>query len=176
MVTIVKTIATKVEDGFRLIKAQVMGKNDIQTPAEATPFGIDSNPVKDMAAIYAPSTVKGEPVIIGYIQKNRLSEVGALRMYSTDTEGEEQNYLWLRADGTIEVGGHTDNLVRYSKLETAFNELKADYNNFLTAFNGHTHPTPSGPSSVPTPVSGAIPASPSAADISPAKINEIKTS
>lgn len=176
MVTLVKTIATKLEDAYRHIKVQVMGKNDIQTPAEALPYGIDSNPVKDLVAVYAASSVKGEPVILGYLQKNRLAEVGALRLYATDDAGAEQNYIYLRADGTIEFGGSADNMVRYSELERAFNELKEDYNNFLTAFNAHVHPTPAGPSSPPTPVPGAIPASPSAADITPAKIDEIKTS
>jgi len=64
MVTLVKTIATKLEDAYRHIKVQVMGKNDIQTPAEALPYGIDSNPVKDLVAVYAASSVKGEPVIL----------------------------------------------------------------------------------------------------------------
>ena len=176
MITIVKTIASKVQDAYRHIKVQVMGKNDVQTPVEASPYGMDSNPVKDLAAIYAPSTVSGEPVIIGYLLKDRLAEVGEVRLYATDASGALQNYIWLKANGDILVGGDADNLVRYSELETGFNQLKGDFNNFLTVFNAHTHPTPAGPSSAPTPVTGVVPVEPSSADISGAKINEIKTS
>jgi len=178
MVTLVKTIATKIEDAYRHIKVQVMGKNDIQTPVESLPYGIDSNPVKDLVAVYAPSTVSGEPVIIGYLQKNRLAEVGELRFYATDDAGAEQNYMWLRADGTIEVGGDADNMVRYSELETAFNELKSDFNDLVNKYNSHIHTTTAtvgtGPIGViaPTTTTGT----PTAADITPAKIEEIKTS
>lgn len=199
MVTIVKTIATKLEDAYRHIKVQVMGKNDIQTPAEVAPYGIDSNPVKDLAAVYAPSTVSGEPVLIGYLLKNRLAEVGELRMYATDDAGAEQNYMWLRADGTIEIGGDADNMVRYSELETAFNDLKADldtlidkhnrllsdFNDLVTNYNAHQHTSaapgsPTTPGVPPVPVAAGVPSSAtgshSTADITPAKIDEIKTS
>jgi hypothetical protein len=196
MVTIVKTIATKIEDAYRHIKVQVMGKNDIQTPAEVAPYGIDSNPVKDLAAVYAPSTVSGEPVLIGYLLKNRLADVGELRMYATDDAGAEQNYMWLRADGTIEIGGDDDNMVRYSELETAFNRLKADlddlvekHNTLLTNFNTlgtnylahqHTVTAPTLPTTPGIPAAVFAPStasgSPSTADITPAKIDEIKTS
>lgn len=175
MVTIVKTIASKLEDAYRHIKVQVMGKNDVQTPVEASPYGMDSNPVKDLAAIYALSTVSGEPVIIGYLLKDRLAEVGELRLYATNASGALQNYIWLKSNGDILVGGDADNLVRYTPTETAFNDLKSTVNDLVTAFNAHIHPTPSGPSSPPTPGAG-IPATASTADISGAKINEIKTS
>lgn len=196
MVTLVKTIATKLEDAYRHIKVQVMGKNDIQTPAEALPYGIDSNPVKDLVAVYAASSVKGEPVILGYLQKNRLAELGALRLYATDDAGGEQNYIYLRADGTIEIGGSADNMVRYSELETAFNDLKADldtlsdkhnrllsdFNDLVTNYNAHQHTTtaPGSPTTPGVPLAMGIPSSAtgshSTADITPAKIDEIKTS
>jgi len=196
MVTLVKTIATKLEDAYRHIKVQVMGKNDIQTPAEALPYGIDSNPVKDLVAVYAASSVKGEPVILGYLQKNRLAEVGALRLYATDDAGAEQNYIYLRADGTIEMGGAEDNMVRYSKVETAFNMLKddhdllsdkhnalvADFNALVTNYNLHQHTStaPGSPTTPGAPPAAGVPSSAtgshSAADITPAKIEEIKTS
>lgn len=196
MVTLVKIIATKLEDAYRHIKVQVMGKNDIQTPAEALPYGIDSNPVKDLVAVYAASSVKGEPVILGYLQKNRLAEVGALRLYATDDAGAEQNYIYLRADGTIEFGGSADNMVRYSELETAFNKLKddhdaladkhntlmADFNALVTNYNAHQH-TSTAPGSPTTPgvplamgVVSTATGPHSTADITPAKIDEIKTS
>lgn len=178
MITIVKTIASKVQDAYRHIKVQVMGKNDVQTPVEASPYGMDSNPVKDLAAIYAPSTVSGEPVIIGYLLKDRLAEVGELRLYATNASGALQNYIWLKADGTIEVGGEDDNLVRYSELETAFNDLKGTVNDLLGKWNNFCLDyVPGSPAMTGLPATLAASTIPdNTADISGAKIEEIKTS
>ena len=77
----------------------------------------------------------------------------------------------MKNDETIEIGGDTDFMVRYSELESAFNELRDDFNNLVTKFNTHVHPSPAGGSTGPTPTGGT----PSTADITGAKINEIKT-
>lgn len=178
MVTFAKTIASKVQDAYRHIKVQVMGKNDVQTPVEASPYGMDSNPVKDLAAIYAPSTVSGEPVIIGYLLKDRLAEVGEVRLYATNASGALQNYIWLKANGDILVGGDADNLVRYLPTEAAFNELKGTVNDLLGKWNNFcTDYIPGSPSTAGMPAtlaSSLIPENTS--DISGAKIEEIKTS
>ena len=66
-------------------------------------------------------------------------------------------------------------MVRFSELETGFNELKDDFNNFIsTVYNTHIHPgvLSGGASTSPTPSTGSS----SSADISAAKIDEIKTS
>ena len=66
--------------------------------------------------------------------------------------------------GVLELNGDTDFAVRFSVLETAFNQLKASY-------NAHTHVYAPGPGS---PVPTAAPLPQSTADMSGAKINEIK--
>jgi len=142
----------------RIIKIKGMGKSDIQTCEEASPFGVDSNPIKDMIAVYSKTGEMGSTVIVGYLNKNQLADVGENRLYSTDADGLEQNYIWLKNDGDIEIGGSSDNMVRFSVLEAAFNQFKQE-------FNAHVHPS-----------NGAPPTIPSTADISGAKINEIKTS
>lgn len=67
-------------------------------------------------------------------------------------------------------------MVRYSKLEEAFNQLQADHDDLVQKFNSHTHlyiPGPPG-STVPT-APTTTPGTPSTADITEAKIDEIKT-
>jgi hypothetical protein len=54
-------------------------------------------------------------------------------------------------------------MTRFEELETGFNQLKSDFNSFLTHVHG-------GPGTPPAP-----PVLPSTASISGAKINEVKT-
>jgi len=177
MLSLIKVISTDLDDaGKRIIKFLRFGrKDDIQTALQAAPHGIDSNPVKDLIAIYAPTNEKGETVIIGYLNKNQLAEIGEIRTYSTDENGEIKFYTWLKNDGTMELGGNSKNLTRFQELESGFNQLRDDHNDLVNAFNTHMHPTAgSGPPSIPTPGTG-IPAQPSTASIEDAKIEEIKS-
>ena len=169
-------ILTRVKQATsEFIKVLRYGKNDVQTADQISPFGIDSNPLKDMIAIYSPTISKGDTVILGYINRNQLAGIGETRLFSEDGNGDLSTYLWLRNNGIIEVGGDTDFMVRYSELETAFNQLKDDFDN-------HVHDgviiSVSGGSGAPavgvTGNSGS-PTATTSADISGAKINEIKT-
>jgi len=170
MINVTKTISTSIKNAVRFVKFLRMGKSDVQECRQASPFGIDSAPTKDMAAIYAKTGEVGKPVIIGYINKNQIAEDGEFRIFSTDSDGGVQFYIHLKNDGTAEIGGDTDNMVRFQELETGFNDLKTDFNNLVTAYNLHIHPSSSGTTS-PTATQGTS----STADISGSKIDEIKT-
>lgn len=177
MNNLVKVLSTETGQlGRRIVKFLRYGNSDVQTSISAQPFGVDANPVKDMIAVYAPTSEMGKTVIIGYLNPDAVAEIGALRIYSTDTNGAVKAVIYLRANGDAEINGAEDNMVRYSKLETAFNDLKSDFNKLVTAFNAHLHPTAAvGPPSPPTPVPNSIPAIPSSADITGAKIDNVKT-
>lgn len=178
MNNIVKIISTSIQKGVRQIKFLRKGKNDIQEVPQIAPFGIDSNPIKDSIAVYSKTLQYGEAVVIGYIPKIALAELGELRLYSTDSDGTEQTYTLFKNDGNIELFGNVDNMVRYSKLEEAFNELKSDFNNLVIAYNSHTHITTATVGASPTPGILAPTTSTgvnSTANILPAKINNIKT-
>lgn len=84
-------------------------------------------------------------------------------------------YIQIESD-FIEVGGDTDFMVRYSELESAFNQLKSDFDDLVGDYNSHQHTyiTPLHPSS-PGSTTGSQGGSTSSADISGAKIDEIKT-
>jgi hypothetical protein len=173
MTNFVKVISNAIESGFRKIKIRRYGNDDLQTPAQSTPFGIDSAPPKGMIAVYAETHKKGKPVIIGYLNKSLLAADGETRIFSLQANGTLATFIWLKADGTMQIGGNTKNMVRFQELESGFNQLKADFNSFITTYNSHVHSgvTTGGGSSGPTAGSG----SQSSASIAGAKINEIKT-
>jgi len=166
MIAIVKTISTRIDKTYRLIKALVFGKTDAREAHECTDFGIDSNPIKGMDAIYASTSVNGIPVIIGYLNKNQLAATGETRLFSTDANGGLKFNVWLQNDGKMLMGtsatpsAYVDNLVRYEKL-------KLSLDTYFTGLN----------SSITTAISGLggayIPPAPF--DPSLAKITEIKT-
>lgn len=172
----VKVDSTSFDDiKRRFVKFLRLGKYDVQNSVEAAPYGTDSNPIKNMVAVYGKTSQDGKTVIVGYLNKNQLADVGEHRTYSTDDEGELKFYIWQKNDGTCEIGGDDDNMVRYSKLEDAFNELKQDFNNHVQKWNTFAAAyTPGGPLALGTPPTAQTSQS-STADISPAKIDEIKT-
>jgi hypothetical protein len=166
MVSLVKIISTEIDSlKGRIIKILKLGKSDVHTCLESMPFGIDANPLKGMSAIYAVTGSNGKKVIIGYLNRNQLAGVGELRLYSTDEGGKSKTYLWLKNDGVIEIGGNSDFMVRYSKLETAFNELQNKFNAFAESY------IPGGPSTQGLPAKLQS----SQADITKCKIETVKT-
>lgn len=176
MSVLTRVLSSIFDEKHRVIKVLRFGKGDAQTADEAGPYGLDSSPISDMVAVFSDTAVKGDSVIVGYLNKNQVANPGEFRTYSTDDDGNVKFYTWLKKDGTMEIGGDADNMVRYSKLEAAFNELKSDFNSLVLAFNSHMHATAgAGAPSPPTPVPDQIPAVPTQANILPAKIIEIKT-
>lgn len=149
----------------RIVKILRLGKSDVQTAFEVGSYGIDSNPVKDMVAIYAESSVKGEVVIVGYITKNKVAQTGELRLYSTNAQGTEQTYAYLKNDGTIELAGNADNLVRFVALNTALQAqvglINVELGKIATAINAI--------------VPGAYIPTPITLNITASKVNELKT-
>lgn len=154
----------------RFTKFIGMGKFDTKEHRVISSWGEESVPIKDSVAIWAHSSVSGESVVIGYINKNAVSSMsaGEKRIFSTNSSGEEQIQIYLRDDAKIELGGNSDNLVSFTDLKTAFDQLKSEVNAMVTTFNTHTHATPSGPSLVPVPLQSAA-----TADMSNAKIDEL---
>jgi hypothetical protein len=172
----VKVISTELDNlQRRVVKILRYGKSDVQTSDQIAPHGIDSNPVKDMIAVYAETGQKGETIIAGYLNRNVLAAAGETRIYSTNTNGELQIYAWLKADGTMELGGNAKHLARFEELKSGFDTLKTDLNDLKTKWNTFaTAYIPGGPAVVGTPPTAQTSAA-STASIDSAKIDEIKT-
>lgn len=127
MLKVVKIYNTSFDALRRLIpKFLVMGKSDVRTAVEAGPYGTDSNPVKDMIALYGQSETTGKQYIIGYLNKNRLAAGGEHRIFATDANGAFKFNVWLRADGTILIGD-SDDPTSYTNFVVKYNELKTEY-------------------------------------------------
>lgn len=132
------TIASSfIEEGFRILKVIQYGP---KTADECSPFGDDANPLEDMDAIFAETEVGGEPVIIGYIQSNRISRPGEKRIFSMNEFGEQVADIYLKNTGYIEIGGKDDNFVSYKKLNEALQlqnqKLLTELQKISVAFTG----------------------------------------
>ena len=114
MISTAKVKQWSIEKGKRVLKILQFGA---KTAKVAAPFGDDSNPVKDMTAIFAETTVNGEPYVIGYVNTEMLARVGEKRIFSLKESGALSTYIWLKNDETMELGGSADNAVRFSKLK-----------------------------------------------------------
>jgi len=165
MARLTKVISTIVYKAKRrLVKILGLGKSDVQTPFEAMPYGDDSNPIKDMIAIHLPTGEMGKSVIVGYINKNQLAAVGEKRLYSTDAQGNEKAFVWLKNDGSVEVNGNTDNLMKYTPMNAALTKQAVDINTELAKIA----------TAIGT-LGGAYIAAPISIDISGAKVDDFKT-
>ena len=160
-VTLSKIKSTALESGKRVLKVLQFG---VKTAVEIAPFGDDSCPIDNMAALYLDTREIGEPVIAGYINKNQKAAKGEKRFYSLDSEGNEKFYIWIKNDGTLEIGGDSDNAVRYIPLNAALQAQKDLINTELTKIAIGI--TAAGGTYTPAPIS---------INISGAKIEEIKT-
>jgi len=166
-----------IEDKIREIISEVIEDYTIQA-RQVSPSGIDSSPLKKKQGVLIPVGGKGKWVHFGIYNDAVVSE-GEIKIFS-ETDDEIVASIYLDNDGKIHIDANddiiinegTDNAVRYSELETAFNELKDDFNDLVSAFNSHVHPGVSpGGSSTSTIVTPSIP---SLADITGAKIEEVK--
>lgn len=178
---LIKIISTQVDKlNRRVAKFLRYGKNDTQTALQAGPYGVDANPIKDMIAVYAPTSEKGDTVVIGYINKNQVAEPGEYRIFSTNANGQVQASVHLKANGVIvitgqsmEFLGNAKTLAKFQELKSGFDQLKNDLNSLITTFNGHVHTgVQTGPgSSGPTPTQGTA----STASVDNSEASNLKT-
>lgn len=154
-----------------------MGKGDVQEVVTSGPFGVDSRAVKDMVAIHAQTSVSGESVVIGFINKDCLSQVGETRLFSTDENGELQQFIWLKNNGDIHFGGDAGNLTRFQELETGFNQLKSDHNELVSEWNSFCASyVPGSPTTIGLPPTlSTSTVTSSTASIEDSKIDKFKT-
>lgn len=160
MITITKVLSAAKE----FVKVLRYGSQDINTPEPSLPYGIDSKPIHNKRGIVAETRRKGKNVILGYILHSEKTESGEIRVYSTDNDGNDKFYIYLKKDGTCEIGGNVDNLVRYSKLDSGLQQFKDQIQQELSFIS--TGIASAGGSYTPSILS---------LDISDSKIDEIKS-
>lgn len=176
MLSIGKVNSTTVKEGFRKIKALLFGKIDVKTLYESMPFGDDARPPKGFRAIIAPTNEKGKMVVIGYINTKQLESInpGEKRIYATDETGQNlSSFVLCKNDGTIEINGNVDFMVRFGPLAESINEIKDDINNLKQILSAWT-PTDGG-AALKTALTAANYYTELSKEIDNAKIEEIKT-
>jgi len=152
-----KTVVVKIDPG---------GGN-LLTADQFGPSGVDAPPLENDYVVTVRTPGDNEEKIVGYLDpvNEGVAEGGEFRAYSRDEDGAVAIAIYLKKDGTIEFGADTDNLVRFSELETAFNDLKTQLNTELGKLS-----TTLGSFAVPPTVPYVM--TPATADVSNAKIEE----
>jgi len=161
MITFSKVRDFVIENGKRILKVQEYGA---KTAKVAANYGDDSQPLKNMTAIYSPTAVNSEPVIIGYINTNQVAKEGEKRIFSQSLDGSLSFAIHLKTDGSCEIGGNVDNAVRYQALSTSLASsdtlLNAELAKIATAIGL---------------LGGVYTVAPVTTNISSSKIDQIKT-
>jgi len=155
------------------VKAEISKGENVQAELFPNP-GIDSKPLPDDRIYLARRTESGAYVVLGFLDTKNVSitEKGEIRIYSRDEGGNVQASVYCMKDGVTVINENVDFAVRFNQLKIAFDQLKADFNTLVSLFNAHVHFDPPNV----TIITGipSVPGIPSAADIDPAKIENIK--
>lgn len=135
-----------------------------KTADQAAPFGDDSNPLNDMVAIYGKTSENGETVVLGYLNKDQMAQPGEKRIFSLKPDGTLSIDIYLKNDGTMEIGGNSDNAVRYSKLDAALKAQDQKINTELSKI-----------ATAITSLGGTYTVQNVSTDISQSKVEQVKT-
>lgn len=163
---LVKIFSTSFDKLKRIVpKFLYRGQKDFQTAIQVAPYGTDSNPIKDMIAVYGETNQDGSTVIIGYMNKECLALPGEHRIFATDDNGVLKGYVWIKKTGIAEVMGNADNAVRYIALNASLQQEVAKINAELTKIAAGLNAI----------IPGLYVVQPITLDISGSKINQIKT-
>jgi hypothetical protein len=130
--------------------------------------GEDSHPLPGDVVAIVDSVESGSEQVAGYIDPHNEPEAepGEVRRYARDGDGAVAIVLWLKSDGTMELGSPDDFVAMASKVDKRIGDLEQAFNDFVnTAFNAHTHVAPMGGTSPPNPTgSPATPGDPTGSE------------
>ena len=90
---IVKVISSSIIKGATIIKILGSGKKDIQEKNQISHFGVDSCPIKDVIAVYSPTSEIGKEVIIGYINRNQISDPGETEYFQQTLKEKNRSHF-----------------------------------------------------------------------------------
>ena len=159
-----------------LLSVEISDPDDVQIIELILPFGLDVHPpvgskvfIDEAGEAYklavavddeiGPNSEEGESIIYSISE----GAIVASTYYKNNGDIEIQSvaggYVNIRKGGNVEINGVADNMVRFSALETAFNQLKSDFDNHTQVVVGGVAQAPAN----------------SSADISAAKIDNVKT-
>ena len=166
-----------------LLQASITDADDVQTVELVEGSGSKSRPTDDAAVIIVSVD---ESYKLGIAVDDGIKpelEKGEREHYSIDPDDNtKMAFLKYLNDGNINANGENDNAVRFAELETAFNLLRTEMNALITiinsnggVFNAHVHlRNPPAPALTGPSTTFVAPGVPAVADMSDAKINNIR--
>lgn len=142
-----------------MLQCEINGSSDTQSVELFNPVGDNSIPVMNSVVMILEAGGSWKIAVAQNDQKDFKSGLneGEKYLYSKD----ENSFIKIKNDGTIEINGDADYAVRFNELKTGFDQLKSDFNNFLIHVHGSSGTPP-----VP-------PAVPSSASIDNSKVDEV---
>lgn len=171
--TVISTTVGPNRDGtstVRLATCSVLDLTDVRTVQLLGPDDYNPSPGAKLLVIPIESSwevgIPLEPMVAA-VAGTLVGE----RVITSDVLAAKKAFIAWRNTGILEVNGTTDFAVAYTDLKIAFDQLKSDFDTFVTVkYNLHNHPTaPPGVVSVPS-VTGTS----STADMSAAKVATVK--
>lgn len=116
----------RVEDDEKITLVKIdLGGNNVISPEFYTSPGVDSAPMDgDYVATSSAPGNSGQSAV-GTIDpiNGGVAGKGEVRLYARDEDGNTIIALYLKSDGTIEIGGSDDNAVRFAPLKSGFDLL-----------------------------------------------------
>lgn len=137
------------------------------------PAGDDAQPLPGDFVAAIDGTGSGAQTAVAYLDPANAGQAaaGEKRIYSRDGNGVPIAVVWLKADGTIELGlNPTDFVARASRVLEELQAVKADLDGFKSTFDGHIHTTTATVGASTTPGVIAPPASPFPAPHAPESV------
>jgi hypothetical protein len=166
------------DNNVLLLQVEITDPDDIQTIELIRQSGEDYVPQNDSSVVIAdlgPAYRVGIAVDDG-VEPSVSS--GERELYSYDENRSKQSWIRILTNSDVEINGNDDNAVRYSVLKAQFDQLKSDFDQAMIYINTHTHNdslgAPTTPPLLPSPPWPAPGIQSSTADMSGAKIDNIK--
>jgi hypothetical protein len=112
---------------------EVNDSDDVRTSSMFGLAGVDTSP-RDGARAAIESTGKSWQVVIACDDgSTSVVDAGDIEIYALDSAGVRQGKVRCKSDGQVIVNGGAGTAVEFSRLKTAFDQLKSD-------FDAHVHP------------------------------------
>jgi hypothetical protein len=176
---VTKVIVEAVTDStaIQLLKLNALNSETLEGIERLQNYGLTSNPPADSEAIALEVGGARDNLIVVAVD-NSASRQQNLNSGETAFYSEHGQKIHHHDDGTTSFNDGADFMVRFTKLEEGFNQLRTDLNSLVTSYNAHIHPIAGAVQAAPpVPVTSAVTVSQSTfstASIAQAKIDEIK--
>lgn len=150
------------DEGAKSLRVKA-GDVDTVTASQFGPPGYDAPPLPGDVAVIVEGDGTDDDAVVGYIDPRTagVAVPGEQRITARNSDGQVVGVLWLRGDGTLELGlDPTDFVARASRTDAEILRLSNELAALTTAFNSHTHlyspgPSPPAPTATPLPTAAA---------------------